>query len=249
MDRGIAARIAGLAVDAPGDRVLEIGAGTGTLTRALLDRGAALTAFDIDASLVEILRAQGELGDATILEDDAMTFDFDAFAAGGAWRVAGNLPYNIATPLLTGLSERADPPGRIVAMIQRDVADRLTARPSTPAYGSLTIAIAITMRVERAFVVKPASFYPRPNVDSAVIVLRPHDLPPAQIHDLAFLREVVRGAFAYRRKTLANSLHLALAVPRQRTAEALRSLALDPEIRGENLDLASFAALAGALAS
>lgn len=244
----MAARIAALAVDAPGDRVVEIGAGTGTLTRALLDRGADLTAFDVDPALVEILRAQPELAAARILEADAMEFDFGAFAGERPWRVAGNLPYNIATPLLLQLSGRPDPPERIVAMIQRDVADRLTARPSTPAYGSLTLAIAMTMRVERALTVGPSSFYPRPNVDSAVVVLRPHDTPPAQVADYAFLREVVRAAFAYRRKTLANSLQLALAVPRQRTAEALRSLALDPEIRGEDLDLASFAALAGALA-
>jgi 16S rRNA (adenine1518-N6/adenine1519-N6)-dimethyltransferase len=249
MDRGIAARIAALVVDRPGTRVLEIGAGTGALSEALLALGADLTAFDLDETLVDLLQARPELAQATIVRADALAYDYAAYARDGAWRVAGNLPYNIATPLLVMLSERDGPPDRIVAMIQRDVADRLTARPGTPAYGSLTLAIALTMRVTRAFVVGPAHFFPRPNVDSAVVVLERLEAPPVAVRDLTHLRGIVRGAFAYRRKTLANSLSLALAIPRERTASALRSLDLDPEIRGENLDLASFAALSGALES
>lgn len=247
MDRGIAARIAALVVTSPGLRILEVGAGTGALTEALLALGAQITAFDLDETLVDILQTRPVLAQAAIVQADALAFDYDEYARGGAWRVAGNLPYNIATPLLIMLSERAQPPERIVAMIQRDVADRLTASPGTPAYGSLTLAIALTMRVTRAFVVGPAHFFPRPNVDSAVVVFERLEQSPVNVRDLAFLRQVVRGAFAYRRKTLANSLNLALAIPRERTASALRSLGLDPEIRGENLDLASFAALSGAL--
>lgn len=247
MDRGIAARIAALAVDAAQPRVLEIGAGTGALTEALLALGARVTAFDIDAALVDILQTRPELAQAAIVEADALAFDYDAYAGGGEWRVAGNLPYNIATPLLLLLSERARPPERIVAMIQRDVAERLTAQAGSAAYGSLTLAIGLTMRVRRAFVVGPAHFFPRPNVDSAVVVLDRLERPPVSTRDLAFLRQVVRAAFAYRRKTLANSLNLALSIPREQTALALRSIDLNPEIRGEDLDLVSFAALSDAL--
>ena len=140
------------------------------------------------------------------------------------------------------------PPKRIVAMIQRDVADRLTAKPGTAAYGSLTVALALRMRVERAFSVAPTQFYPRPNVNSTVIVMRPHAVPPVAVSDIAHFERVVRGAFAYRRKTVANALSLSLAVPRERVTDALRTLHLNPEIRGEALDLATFAALADALA-
>lgn len=248
MDAGIARRIAALAVDAPRQRVLEIGAGTGTLTEALLALGADVTALDVDGALVEILRERADLAGVAIAQADALLFDYAAYAGGGAWRVAGNLPYNVATPLLVLLCERDDRPERIVAMIQRDVAERLTARPGTPAYGSLTVAIALSMRIRRAFVVGPAHFYPRPNVDSAVVVLDRLERPPVEPRDLPFMRQVVRAAFAYRRKTLANSLSLALAIPRQKTAEALRALNLDPEIRGEDLALDSFAALSDALA-
>jgi 16S rRNA (adenine1518-N6/adenine1519-N6)-dimethyltransferase len=249
MDRGIARRIAALAVDAPHARVLEVGAGTGALTEALIELGADVTAFDIDSALAEVLQSRPELASAAIVTADALIYDYDAYARGGSWTVAGNLPYNVATPLLTLLSERADPPRRIVAMIQRDVADRLTARPGTPAYGSLTLAIALTMRVTRAFTIGPAHFFPRPKVDSSVIVLDRLERPPVAVRDTAFLRQVVRAAFAYRRKTLANSVNLALAIPRDRTASALRSLELNPDIRGEDLDLASFAALADVLAT
>jgi 16S rRNA (adenine1518-N6/adenine1519-N6)-dimethyltransferase len=248
MDSGAAARIARLAVSGPGGRVIEIGAGTGALTRALLALGADVTAFDIDPDMVALLRARDDLSQATILQADALTFDYAAWAGQTPWSAAGNLPYNIATPLMLLLADAPRPPERIVVMIQRDVADRLTAKPGTASYGSLTVAIALRMQVERAFSVAPAQFYPRPNVHSAVVVLRPHRVPPVAVRDVAYFESVVRGAFAYRRKTVANALSLSLAVPRERITDALRTLHLSPEIRGEALDLATFAALADALA-
>jgi 16S rRNA (adenine1518-N6/adenine1519-N6)-dimethyltransferase len=248
MDGGAAARIARLTVSQPGERVIEIGAGTGALTRALLTAGAAVTAFDVDPEMVEILQGRRDLAAATILQADALAFDYAAWAGESAWIAAGNLPYNIATPLLLQLAANPRPPDRIVAMIQRDVADRLTAQPGTPSYGSLTVAIKLRMQVQRAFSVAPSQFYPRPNVNSAVIVMRPYAVPPVFVGDEAHFERVVRGAFAYRRKTVANALSLSLAVPRERVTDALRTLHLSPEIRGEALDLATFAALADALA-
>ena len=244
MDAGTSARIARLAVDAPGDRVLEVGAGTGSLTAALVAAGADLTAFDLDDHLVEILRSRDDIAPARILHADALAFDYAGYAGIGPWSVAGNLPYNIATPLLIKLAQMERPPERIVAMIQKDVADRLLAKPGTAAYGSLTVALAVTMRAERAFNVAPGQFFPRPKVVSSVVVLHRLATPLVPPGDLRHFERVVRGAFAYRRKTLANSLALALELPRERIAAALLALGLDADIRGEALDLQTFAALA-----
>jgi 16S rRNA (adenine1518-N6/adenine1519-N6)-dimethyltransferase len=248
MDPGTSGRIARLVVDAPGERVLEVGAGTGSLTAALLAAGADLTAFDLDDALVEILRSRDDLSAATIEHGDALEYDYAAYAGTAPWRVAGNLPYNIATPLMIQLAQMEHPPDRIVAMIQKDVADRLLAKPGTAAYGSLTVAIGLTMRVERAFNVTPGQFFPRPKVMSAVVVMHRLDELAAPVRDRARFEQVVRGAFAYRRKTLANSLSLALEMPREQIASALDALNLDADIRGETLDLRTFAALADALA-
>jgi 16S rRNA (adenine1518-N6/adenine1519-N6)-dimethyltransferase len=229
--------------------VLEVGAGTGALTAALLAAGADLTAFDLDDTLIEILRSRDDLAAARIEHADALAFDYPGFADGRPWRVAGNLPYNIATPLLLTLAQLERPPDRIVATIQKDVADRLLARPGTAAYGSLTVALGLTMRIERAFNIAPGQFFPRPKVVSSVVVLYRLETPIVDVPDRRRFEQVVRGAFAYRRKTLANSLALALNVPRERIAAALLALGLDADIRGEALDLRTFAALTEALAA
>jgi 16S rRNA (adenine1518-N6/adenine1519-N6)-dimethyltransferase len=249
MDARTALRIARLAVDVPGTRVLEVGAGTGTLTAALAGLGAELTAFDVDPAMVEILRSRHDLAHVRSVAGDALTFDYAGWAGSAPWHVAGNLPYNVATPLLIALAQLEHAPERVVAMIQKDVADRLLALPATPSYGSLTVAVAVTMRVERAFDVAPGQFYPRPNVTSTIVVLRRRELPLVAIRDRAAFEQVVRGAFAYRRKTLANSLALALDLPRERITAAIRALNLNADIRGETLDLPTFAALADALAA
>ncbi len=248
MDGGTALKIARLAVDAPGDRVLEIGAGTGALTAALLRLGADVTAFDLDPEMVEVLRSRDDLAGAEIRQADALAFDYAAWAGDAGWCAAGNLPYNVGTPLLVKLAALPQPPARIVAMIQSDVADRLLAKPGTSQYGSLTLAIGLTMGVRRALTVPPSAFFPRPGVVSTVVVLHRLDEPPAAVRDRARFEQVVRGAFAYRRKTLANSLTLALDLPRERIVAAIASLALPADVRGEDLDLRSFAALADALA-
>ncbi len=227
--------------------MLEIGAGTGELTHALHERGARVTAVEIDDRLVDILQSRDDLRGVEIVHADALDFDFEAYALGGPWRVAGNLPYNVATPLLVRLAEMEHGPDTIVAMIQKDVADRLLAKPATPAYGSLTIAVQCSMQVERAFTLGPQAFYPRPKVDSTVVRLIRRDAPLAQPRDLPFFRRLVRAAFAYRRKTLVNSVSHALGIDRARIAQALTSIDLEPEVRGEQLDILAFARLADAL--
>jgi 16S rRNA (adenine1518-N6/adenine1519-N6)-dimethyltransferase len=243
-----AVRIARLATETPPVPVLEIGAGTGALTAALVGLGAAVTAFDLDPEMVAVLRSRDDLAGVDIRQGDALTFDYAAWAAGREWIAAGNLPYNVGTPLLVKLASLPSPPRRIVAMIQKDVADRLLAKPGTSQYGSLTLAIGLTMRVTRALTVPPSAFFPRPGVVSTVVTLDRLAAPPVVVRDRMRFEQVVRAAFAYRRKTLANSLTLALDLPRDRIVAAIASLALKPDVRGEDLDLPTFAALADALA-
>ena len=251
IDGGAARRIALLALDgASSDApvpILEIGAGTGQLTRVLLDEGAQVTALEIDGPLVRILRSREDLAGASIVHGDALTFDYAAFGAGKRWRATGNLPYNVGTGVLLRLVEMRGGPETIVPMLQRDVVDRLVAAPGTPAYGSLSVAVQYLMHVERAFTLGPNAFYPAPKVHSTVVRLVRRDAPAVTPKDEALFLQVVRAAFAYRRKTLANSLMLALGLARDDVARAIAAAGLRPEIRGEQLDLAAFARLADAL--
>ncbi|MDP9110251.1 MAG: 16S rRNA (adenine(1518)-N(6)/adenine(1519)-N(6))-dimethyltransferase RsmA, partial [Candidatus Eremiobacteraeota bacterium] len=192
VDSGAAAHIARLALEpiagSPantprGLRVLEIGAGTGQLTHALLEAGAAVTVIDIDPDMIHILRSRPELGAARIEHADALSFQYAEFAGGQPWRVTGNLPYNIATPLILTLIEMRGGPEMLVVMVQKDVAERFIAKPSTPAYGSLSVAVQYAMHVERAFTLGPHVFFPRPKVQSTVVRFTRRERPAADVHD------------------------------------------------------------------
>jgi 16S rRNA (adenine1518-N6/adenine1519-N6)-dimethyltransferase len=250
MDASAARRIAQLACDAaaPQTPIVEIGAGTGTLTLALVEARAHVTALEIDPRLVSILQHRSDLHAATIVHADALAFDYSSVAHARVWRVAGNLPYNVATPLVIRFVEMEHGPDSIVAMIQKDVADRIVAKPGTPAYGSLSVAVQYAMHAERAFTLGPRAFYPAPKVESTVLRLTRRDEPAVRPRDVELFRKVVRGAFAYRRKTLANSLSLALGVSRDEIASAITASGLTTESRGEQLDLQAFCRLADALA-
>jgi 16S rRNA (adenine1518-N6/adenine1519-N6)-dimethyltransferase len=232
----------------PATRTLEIGAGTGMLTRALLEEGANLTAIEIDSKLVALLRSRDDLAGAQIVAADAMTFDYSGWASGRPWNVAGNLPYNVATALILRLIEMEQGPDALTVTVQKDVAERLVAAPATPAYGSLSVAVQYAMRAQIAFTLSPGSFFPPPKVHSSVVRLVRLAEPAVHPRDLSTFWKVVRGAFAYRRKTLANALALALGLDRARIARALTLCNLSPELRGERLDLGDFARLADALA-
>ncbi|MBV9056289.1 MAG: 16S rRNA (adenine(1518)-N(6)/adenine(1519)-N(6))-dimethyltransferase RsmA [Candidatus Eremiobacteraeota bacterium] len=230
-------------------RTLEIGAGTGALTAALLELGARVSALEIDTELVALLRARPELARAEIIEADALTFDYEAWAGSQPWIVAGNLPYNVATPLILRLVELSPGPQSMTVMVQRDVADRFAASPGTAAYGSLSIAVQYAMQVQRAMRLSPRSFFPAPKVESTVVKLTRRDTPPVQPRYPDVFWKVVRGAFAYRRKTLVNALHLSLGFDRARIERALEHSNLSPELRGERLNISDFARLADALAA
>jgi 16S rRNA (adenine1518-N6/adenine1519-N6)-dimethyltransferase len=245
-----ASRIATLSLAGapPETRMLEIGAGTGSLTLALLNAGAQLTAIEIDADLVAVLRSRPDLSRAQIVQADALEFDYRTWSAGHRWRVAGNLPYNVATPVMLRLIEMEDGPESLTVMVQKDVAQRLVAAPASPAYGSLSVAVQYAMCAQIAFDLRPGSFFPPPKVESSVVVLVRRAEPAVRPRNLSMFWKVVRGAFAYRRKTLVNTLALALHIDRAEVLRALLSSNLSPELRGERLDLGDFARLADALA-
>ncbi len=245
MDSGAAARIA-LFVTGNGP-VIEIGPGTGSLTLALLQAGADVTALDVDPDMIRILRFQDELRAAHVVEADALQFDYEAFAGGRSWRMTGNLPYNIATPLVMRLVEMRNGPEIIAVMVQKEVAERFAAQPGTKAYGSLSVATQYAMHVHREFTLGPRAFFPAPKVESTVIRLVRREEPAVRVADEHWFLQVVRAAFAYRRKTLTNSLSLALSLERKQTASALQEAGFDTEIRGEQLDLAGFAAISNRL--
>jgi 16S rRNA (adenine1518-N6/adenine1519-N6)-dimethyltransferase len=195
-----------------------------------------------------LFRARADLGGAHIVCADALTFDYAAWSGGRPWRVSGNLPYNIATPLILQLIAMEHGPESLTVMVQKDVAQRLTAQPSTPAYGSLSVAVQYAMHARTAFTLPPRAFYPSPKVDSTVVQLVRRARPAVDVRDAGLFWKVVRGAFAYRRKTLPNTLALALGLERAQIVRALNLCRLNPELRGERLALGDFARLADALA-
>jgi 16S rRNA (adenine1518-N6/adenine1519-N6)-dimethyltransferase len=249
MDSGAAARIARLVCpeESTGWKILEIGPGTGSLTQALLELHADVTAIDVDPDMVRILRSRAELSGAHIVQADALAFDYEDFANGATWRMTGNLPYNIATPLIMRLVEMRNGPQMLVVMVQKEVADRFAAQPGTRAYSSLSVATQYAMTVRRAFTLGPGAFYPRPKIDSTVMCLVRRDSPAVAVADEHWFLQVVRAAFAYRRKTLANSLCLAIGLQRASVAKVLQEIGLDTEIRGEQLTLEQFARLSDQL--
>jgi 16S rRNA (adenine1518-N6/adenine1519-N6)-dimethyltransferase len=233
----------------PGDRFLEIGPGPGVLTTRLAARAGHVTAIEIDrdlaAGLRETLPANVEVVTADILD-----VDLAEHLGAGPVRVAGNLPYNISSPILFKLlSAGAERPGLQDAtlMLQREVADRLVAPPGTKDYGVLTIFTAARADVRRLLTLPPGAFRPAPKVHSAVVRLTfvPSRVPPEV--EPAFER-LVRVIFMQRRKTLANALR-PFAEPLGRDARAaLAEAGIDPAARPETLDLAALVRLAAVLA-
>ena len=228
--------------------VLEIGAGTGALTSALLERAAKVVAMERDRDLVPLLNATfatqiGSLA-LSIIEADAARFDLRAFfEARSAPRVlAGNLPYQITGRLLELATNVADVIERAVFMVQREVADRLVAGPSTKDYGGLTVFVRAAFDVTRELAVSRASFYPPPNVDSAVVVLTPR---ADRVEETAAFRSLVKAAFEQRRKTLRNAWS---SVGDKSTIERAAEVAgVSLDARGETLDVHAFARVAAAL--
>jgi len=240
VDENILGVIGRLAELEPHDVVLEIGPGLGVLTRYLAARVARVYAVELDASLEPHLRDAGE--NVVLRFGDAVQLDLNALAP-DAMKLVANLPYNVATPLLV---ESLDGLPRIdswCVMVQREVADRLFASPSTKAYGSVSVLVQLVCERTGLHPVSRTVFRPPPNVDSALVAFRRVELPES----FDTVKKVVVAAFAHRRKTLPNSLELAGIVSRAHAVQALAAIDRAPTTRAEVLAPHEFVALTTAL--
>jgi len=242
-DPRILARIADAVGAGPADTVLEIGPGPGGLTAALVERAGRVVAIEKDADLVPALRAR--FPTATIVEADALEADWHALA-GGPFLAAGNIPYNITSPLLDKALEPPRP-ARIVFLLQKEVADRVTAAPGTAEYGALSVGVQAVARAERLFTVPAGAFQPRPKVDSAVLRLVPLAAPLVTDTERLPFRRLVVGLFGFRRKQLLRALRELTGWDAQRVAAVLGRVGLDPTARPETVPPAGYAALLRAL--
>jgi 16S rRNA (adenine1518-N6/adenine1519-N6)-dimethyltransferase len=229
-----------------GDWTVEIGAGLGTLTERLAAAGAHVVAIERERDMLEVLR--NDLGGNTrieVVEANALTFDYAAVAAraGRAPIVVGNLPYQIASPILFRLLESPGAWARIVVMLQKEMADRIVAPPGEKEYGALSVMVRFYGAPKLVYRVRAGGFVPAPRVDSAVLRIVPH-ATRLSVDARAFSR-VVHAAFGQRRKTLRNALSAAFS-PEQ-IDRALAAAAIDGQRRGETLDVAEFAKLTEAL--
>jgi 16S rRNA (adenine1518-N6/adenine1519-N6)-dimethyltransferase len=238
-------RVVRLARVAPGDRVVEVGPGLGSLTTALVEAGAQVTAVEIDQRLLPVLEAV--VGPTVrLVHGDAMTLDWaEVLGPDPGWVMVANLPYNIATPLVANVLEGVPTIERMVVMVQREVGERLVALPGNPEYGAVSVKVAYWADASLIGHVPPTVFLPRPKVDSALISIRRRPSPavdPATV-DADTLFRLVRAGFGKRRKMLRRAL--AGIVP----PEAFEAAAVRPDSRAENLDLHAWGRLAAATAA
>ena len=243
-DSRVIGRIVAAIDPRPGDRMVEIGPGLGALTCPLLERLDELQTVELDRDVIPRLEARCTgPGRLVVHQADALRFDFAALASGPrSLRVVGNLPYNVSTPLVFHLLSQREVIRDMHFLLQKEVVERLAARPGTGQYGRLSVMVQYYCRAERLFAVGPGAFRPPPKVDSAVVRLVPHDTLPWPAHDESLLADLVRRAFSQRRKTLRKALG-GLA-----EAADFAAAGIDPGLRGERLSVEQFVRLANALA-
>ena len=252
IDPTVPERIADECADTAERLILEIGPGIGCLTQELCLRYKKVLAVEIDKGLIPVLgETLREYGNVTVLNDDVMEVDLPALVAreaeGLPVSVAANLPYYITTPILMRLLESGVPFDSITVMVQKEVADRLTAMPGSADYGAITAVLGYYGAARRLFTVSAGSFMPAPKVDSAVIRLDLYKEKPIRPADESLFFRVIKGAFELRRKTLLNALSAKLGMPKDVLLAAFAEAGLAPDIRGERLSTAAFAALADAI--
>lgn len=229
-------RIAALARVGPGDRVVEVGAGLGSLTLALAETGADVVAIEVDPGLAAALRdVVAPHSNVRVVEANAMTLDWDDVVGAASAILVANLPYNVATPLVCDLLDEVFAIERMLVMVQREVAERLAARPRTPAYGAVTVKVAYWATARLVGNVPASVFVPRPKVESSLVEIVRH---PPLLDDPAAMFHLVRTAFGQRRKMLRGTLAALV------TAEQFQAAGVAPTARPEELTVEDWCRLA-----
>lgn len=242
LDRIVAA--ADLQVD---DRILEIGPGMGALTERFLSTGLPILAVEIDRDLAATLQARNE-PQLNVVVADVLRLDWAGLLKSPPYKLIANLPYNISSQILFKALEHRKNFSRLVLMFQREVGDRLVAIEGSRDYGILTVLMQTWYHIEKVIKVSPGSFNPPPKVDSVVLRFTPLTTPRIVLHDEELYRQLVRGAFAQRRKTLRNSL-IGSGWPAAQIDAAFVAAGIDPGRRGETLGIKEFGALANSLST
>ena len=231
-------RIARIAGVGPGDRVVEVGAGLGSLTLALAETGADVTAVERDRHLLPVLRSLVEPAGVRVVEGDALSLDWGALLGPReGWALVSNLPYNVAVPLVLELLRGAPTIATMLVMVQREVAERLAAGAGDEAYGAVSVKLRYRARATVAGRVPPSVFVPRPKVESALVAIERLPAPAVDV-DEDRLFELVKAGFAHRRKMLRRALAGLV------DEEALVAAGIRPEARAEELDIEAWGRLA-----
>lgn len=228
-------------------RVLEIGPGVGSLTEAMLEKAESVTAVELDANLIPILEEEfKDRENFRLLYGDILKMDIGEIMGDKEFITVANLPYYVTTPIIIKLLEEDSNLRSLTVMVQKEVAERLTAKPGTKDYGSLTLLTEYYTKAEIVRIVPPECFIPAPKVESAVIRLDIREVPPVTVKDTDFMMRVIKESFAMRRKTIANNLKKIAGSP-ENLRSALQKASIDPGRRGETLSLSEFALLSDAL--
>jgi 16S rRNA (adenine1518-N6/adenine1519-N6)-dimethyltransferase len=242
-DVSVALRVVDALNIAPTDTVVEVGPGRGALTGALAKRSGNLTAIELDDLLAPELASQFE-GDpaVTVVHGDALQIDLETLVDSGTpYKMVGNLPYNVASPIIRRFLTAANSPELLVVMLQREVAEAMTAEPGNMTY--LSVEVQLRASVELRFLVHPTAFQPEPKVTSAVVALTPHSQPILEVDSQERFLKLVRAGFSARRKQLHNSLSRGLALEPASVQAMLLASGIDGKRRAQTLSLPEWAAV------